>query len=109
MQATAHGRRPRWWRGNLFKAFYWACVGQPDALSRKVDKARQQLMDIQAKEIRNTGESCANIPALRHHILDIEAGINSLSEGHHSAMVASTEAEMHMCMTPKQISILCCH
>ena len=53
VQQTA--RRPRWWRGNLFKAFYWACVGQPRTLSRKVDAARQQLNDIQAKIFRNTG------------------------------------------------------
>lgn len=55
-QGKVKGRRPRWWHGNLFKAFYWACVGQPHTLGRKVDNARQKLTAIQAKEFRNTGE-----------------------------------------------------
>ena len=51
--------RPRWWHGNLFKAFYWACVGQPDTLDRKVAEAGQQLVDIQAQEFKTTGMSSA--------------------------------------------------
>jgi len=52
-------RRPRWWHGNLFKAFYWACVGQPDTLDRKVAEAGQQLVDIQAQEFKTTGMGSA--------------------------------------------------
>ena len=69
MQAAGYARRPRWWHGNLFKAFYWACVGQPDTLSRKVDAARQQLTNIQAKEFRNTGEGVmSSCPHLAHKL-----------------------------------------
>ena len=66
MQAPQHGRRPRWWHGNLFKAFYWACVGQPHTLSRKVDAARQKLTAIQAKEFRNTGTHTHTDPCRLH-------------------------------------------
>lgn len=52
----SHERRPRWWHGNLLKAFYWACVGQPDKLDRKATQAKQQLTDIQARAFSNTGE-----------------------------------------------------
>ena len=53
-------KRPRWWHGNLFKAFYWTCVGQPDTLDRKVAEAGQQLGDIQAQEFKTTGMGSVN-------------------------------------------------
>jgi len=57
--AGSCARRPRWWYGNLFKAFYWACVGQPDKLNRKVAEAGQQLGDIQAQDFKTTGMGSA--------------------------------------------------
>lgn len=74
-------RRPRWWHGNLFKAFYWACVGQPHTLSRQVDAARQQLNDIQAKSFRNTGTCFLSFAAtLPHNImwLTVDHALNSV-------------------------------
>ena len=69
LQTHQHARRPRWWHGNLAKAFYWACVGQPDTLGRKVDEARQKLTAIQAKEFRNTGSELHQLhsPQRHHH------------------------------------------
>lgn len=58
--AGSCARRPRWWHGNLFKAFYWACVGQPGTLDRKVAEAGQQLGDIQAQEFKTTGMGRVN-------------------------------------------------
>ena len=55
VMTTKRARRPWLWHGNVFKAFYWACVGQSDALDRKVAKAKQQLADIQNKDLKNTG------------------------------------------------------
>lgn len=48
-------QRPYLWRGNLFKAVYWAAVGRPAKLAEKVAKAQQQLHDIQARGFANTG------------------------------------------------------
>ncbi len=65
-------KRPRWWHGNLFKAFYWACVGQPDTLDRKVAEAGQQLVDIQAQELKTTGmRSAPGWLMSGHHALNL--------------------------------------
>ena len=76
-----YAKRPRWWHGNLFKAFYWACVGKTDALDRSVTEAKQQLADIQGKELRNTGVGCECwLRSIWHSVLHLWLLLSSWSK-----------------------------